>query len=156
MGYKAVTAQLMSSLAFACAFVGVLVFCRIADKTGKRAFTLVASIVVSAIGYMMLIISTDQRVRFGGTCLIAAGNFPGAVLIISWMTMSLVGYTKRYVPAVYSSPSHSNVMLIQHSASALAFTNIISQAIAIGANASYIDPPICMYYFSLVPPVVSR
>jgi predicted MFS family arabinose efflux permease len=95
MGYRSVTAQLMSSLTFACACIGVLLFCRIADKTGQRGITLLASLTLTVIGYVLLIIPANPVVRYTGACLVAFGNSPGAVLILTWMAMSLVGYTKR-------------------------------------------------------------
>jgi hypothetical protein len=85
----------MSSLVFACAFVGVIVFCRAADVTNKRAYTTAASLVPVVIGYIMLLVSDNAKVRYGGACLVAFGVYPGTVLIISWLTMSMAGYTKR-------------------------------------------------------------
>ena len=85
----------MSAVVFACAFIGVLFFTRIADVTGQRAKTLLATLVFQTVGYIMMIVSTASSVRFTGACLLAFGNYPGAVLIISWMTMNIVGYTTR-------------------------------------------------------------
>lgn len=90
-----VNAQLMSAVVFVCAFVGVLFFSRIADKTGQRAKTLLVTLVFQMVGYIMMLGSSDSNVRFTGACLLAFGNYPGAVLIVTWMAMCVVGYTKR-------------------------------------------------------------
>jgi predicted MFS family arabinose efflux permease len=85
----------MSAVVFVCAFVGVLLFSRIADKTGQRALTLLATLVFQMVGYIMMIASSNSNVRFTGACLLAFGNYPGAVLIVTWMAMNVVGYTSR-------------------------------------------------------------
>jgi MFS family permease len=90
-----VNTQLMSAVVFACAFVGVLFFSRIADKTGRRAITLLASLVFQMVGYIMMLGSSVPNVRFSGACILAFGNYPGAVLIVTWMAMNVVGYTRR-------------------------------------------------------------
>lgn len=90
-----VNSQLMSAVVFACAFVGVILFSRIADKTGQRALTLLATIVFQLVGYIMMLASSASGVRFTGACLLAFGNYPGAVLIVTWMAMNIAGYTRR-------------------------------------------------------------
>ncbi|KAJ5453418.1 uncharacterized protein N7458_004374, partial [Penicillium daleae] len=95
MGFVSnVNAQLMSAVVFVSAFVGVLLFARIADKTDQRAKTLLASLVCQLVGYIMLVSSSNSNVRFTGACILAFGNYPGAVLIVTWMAMNVVGYTK--------------------------------------------------------------
>lgn len=92
--------------------------------TNARSMTLGASIVVSIIGYAILIGTTNHKVQFFATCLVAFSVYPNINLQLSWATLSFAGYTRR--------------------GSSLAFFNIISQCVSIGANQAYNTPPYCM------------
>ncbi|EPE33570.1 MFS general substrate transporter [Glarea lozoyensis ATCC 20868] len=120
-GYSTVNSQLMTVLVYTCAFVGVLLFARIADRTNARGFTLAVSSSISAIGYALLIGLTNDKARLAATCLVAFGAYPHIVLVLSWMAMSITGYTKR--------------------GAAIAMINMISTAFAIAGNTIYSDPP---------------
>lgn len=86
--------------------------------------TLGASIVVSIVGYAILISVHNTKVLFFATCLVAFSAYPNIVLQLSWATLSFAGYTRR--------------------GASLAFFNMISQCVSIGAQHAYIDPPFCM------------
>ncbi|CAK7207189.1 hypothetical protein SEUCBS139899_009997 [Sporothrix eucalyptigena] len=120
-GYSTVNAQLFSVIVYACAAVGVIFWARISDITNARSMTLSASIVISIVGYGVLIGSENHKVQFFATCLVAFSAYPNINLQLSWATLSFAGYTRR--------------------GSALAFFNIISQCVSIGANQAYDDPP---------------
>ncbi|KIH89331.1 hypothetical protein SPBR_07064 [Sporothrix brasiliensis 5110] len=120
-GYTSVNAQLFSVIVYVCAGVGVLFWARIADVTNARSATLGASIAVSIVGYAILIGTTNTKVRFFATCLVAFSVYPNIVLQLSWATISFAGYTRR--------------------GSSLALFNVISQCVSIGANQAYNTPP---------------
>jgi predicted MFS family arabinose efflux permease len=108
-------------IVYACAFVGLIFFGRIADITNQRGLTLAAANAVAVLGYALLLGLTSGKARFAATCVLAFGVYPTIILQISWLTMSTVGYTKR--------------------GSSLAFVNIFSQIFSICGNQAYIDPP---------------
>ncbi|KAI0602374.1 putative pantothenate transporter [Biscogniauxia sp. FL1348] len=120
-GFETVDAQLFTVVVYACAFVGVLFWCRLADRTNARGLVLAAATSGSIVGYVMLIATTSRNVRYAGTCVLAFFIFPTAVLQLTWAAMNFVGYTRR--------------------GSALAFFNIISQLFAISGTQAYTDPP---------------
>ncbi|KAF2801054.1 MFS general substrate transporter [Melanomma pulvis-pyrius CBS 109.77] len=96
-GYDGVDSQLMSVIVYACAFVGTLFFARVADKTNARGATLAASSFVAVLGYALLIGLTGTKARLAATCIVAFGSYPNIVLNLSWLAMSVPGYTKRLV-----------------------------------------------------------
>ncbi|CAK7224657.1 hypothetical protein SBRCBS47491_005624 [Sporothrix bragantina] len=120
-GYTSIDAQLFSVIVYACAAVGVIFWARIADTTNARSVTLGVSIIVSIIGYAILIGVSNHKVQFFATCLVAFSVYPNITLQLSWATLSFAGYTRR--------------------GASLAFFNIISQCVSIGANQAYNDPP---------------
>lgn len=77
--------------------MGVIFFARVADMTNARSMTLAVSIVVSIVGYGILIGVTNDKVRFFATCLVAFSVYPNITLQLSWATMSFAGYTRRCV-----------------------------------------------------------
>jgi hypothetical protein len=111
----------MDFVVFFCAFLSTLFFCRISDITGKRAITLIATLLLSLIGYIMLLASDNQRVRFAGAVFVASGNYPGEVLVYTWMIMSSAGYTTR--------------------ATMTATIKMIGQCLSIAGNEAYQDAP---------------
>ncbi|KAI1340036.1 MFS general substrate transporter [Xylariaceae sp. FL0016] len=123
LGYNGIDAQIFTVIVYACAFVGILFWCRLADKTNARGTILVASTAVAAAGYAILIATKNEKVQFAATCLVAFGTYPHLVLHLSWAAMNFIGYTRR--------------------GSALAFFNIISQLFAISGTQAYSDPPYC-------------
>ncbi|KAH9995003.1 putative pantothenate transporter [Xylariaceae sp. FL0662B] len=124
-GYNDVDAQLFTTIVYACGCVGILMFCRIADKTNARGLTIAASTVGAVIGYAVLIWVENREVRFAATCLVAFSIFPNTVLHLTWAAMNFIGYTRR--------------------GSALAFFNIFQALFSICGTQAYRDPP----YYSI-------
>jgi hypothetical protein len=99
-----VHSQLMSVIVFACAFVGIIFWARVADVTNARGLTLGVSSFVAVLGYALLIGLDGGKARLAATCLVAFGAFPNIVLTLSWLSMSVVGYTERFVESnMYSN-----------------------------------------------------
>jgi len=97
-GYSTVGTQLMSVLVYFCAFVGIIFWARVVDKTNRRGVTLAASSVVSVVGYALLVgVKNNNRTRFAATCILAFGAYPNTVLVLTWLAVSITGYTKRSV-----------------------------------------------------------
>ncbi len=86
----------MTVIVYACAFVGILLWSRLADITNARGWTLAASSFTGVLGYGLLIGLTNDKGRLAATCIVAFSVYPNIVLTLSWLTMSIAGYTKRY------------------------------------------------------------
>jgi hypothetical protein len=67
----------------------------IADRTNKRGFTIAAASCFTITGYALLIGLENSKGRFAATCITAFGAFPVIILQLSWMSMNVVGYTRR-------------------------------------------------------------
>lgn len=126
---------------YACAFVGIIFWARVADITNARGLTLAASSFTSVLGYALLMGLTGDKEQLAATCIIAFGAYPNIVLTLSWLSISIVGYTKRSVRIdQLFACSHTKISC---SGSALAFINTFSQLVAIAGNQAYSDPPLC-------------
>ncbi|KAI0479429.1 MFS general substrate transporter [Xylariaceae sp. FL0804] len=121
LGYRDVEAQAYTVIVYACAFVGILFWCRLADVTNRRGLVIIGAAVFAVAGYALLVGSKDYRVQFAATTIVAFGVYPQIVLHLSWAALNFIGYTRR--------------------GSALAFFNIFSQLFAISGTQAYSDPP---------------
>jgi MFS family permease len=121
LGWEDEQAQLMSSIVYACAFVNIMFSARVADRTGRRGLLVVANCTFSLVGFIMLLASTNHRVRFAGTCLLTAAVYPCLMLVLVWLAMNFPGYSYR--------------------TSCIAMINICAQLFSIIGNKVYIDPP---------------
>ncbi|KAK4961534.1 hypothetical protein LTR10_002024 [Elasticomyces elasticus] len=121
-GWTGVKAQVMSVVVYACAFVGILSFSYASDRLAKRGLIVSISSGVAAIGYAILLGSTNLSARFAATCLCAFGTYPGIAIVGAWTSTNNPGYTYR--------------------GGALALINMISQCISIASSHAYDDPPI--------------
>ncbi|KAG0647885.1 putative transporter [Hyphodiscus hymeniophilus] len=121
-GYTAVRSQLMSVIVFACALVGINFFAHISDMTQKRGLLLIICSACTALGYILLLVITNDKGRLAATCILAFGLYPTVPISTTWITTNMAGYTKR--------------------GSSTAMINMISQAFSLAGNQAYIDPPI--------------
>ncbi|KAK5685131.1 hypothetical protein LTS10_003207 [Elasticomyces elasticus] len=121
-GWTGVKAQVMSVVVYACAFVGILGFSYASDRLAKRGLIISISSGIAAIGYAILLGSTNLSARFAATCLCAFGAYPGIAIGLAWTSINNPGYTYR--------------------GGALALINMISQCISIASSHAYDDPPI--------------
>ncbi|EXJ94342.1 hypothetical protein A1O1_02736 [Capronia coronata CBS 617.96] len=121
-GYTSIKAQLMSVVVYACSFVSILFWAFLGERYNRRGYPIAACSLVGAIGFLLLITLTENKVRMFAACLMVAGVFPAIPLILSWTTANIAGYTKR--------------------SAAIAMVNIVAQCTGIGGNQAYSDPPI--------------
>ncbi|KAI4869199.1 MFS general substrate transporter [Hypoxylon rubiginosum] len=92
-----VRSQLLSVPPYAAAAVLTVVVGFVADRTRQRGL---CNIVVSSVGiagFLMLLASTDPRVKYAGTFLGALGIYPCISNTISWMANNIEGVYKRGV-----------------------------------------------------------
>jgi len=122
-GWTTVKSQLMTVIVYACAFVSIIFWARVSDRWGHRGYVIVIVFSQAIVGLVLLLTVTDNNsARFFATCLLAMGLFPNVVINLTWAASINVGYT--------------------HRASATALINCIAQAVAIGLNQAYDDPPL--------------
>lgn len=82
MGYKSTTAQLFTVPPNIAAFVLVLLTSTLSDKIKARGPIMVVCCILAMGGYIMLLASEENGVRYGGTFLVATGIYPGSPMIM--------------------------------------------------------------------------
>ncbi|KAL2880401.1 hypothetical protein SGCOL_004118 [Colletotrichum sp. CLE4] len=101
LGYTAAVAQLLTIPPYAVAFVTTLTVAIYSERTGRRAFFIMGSSGVAAIGYIILLANSDPAgkpgVSYLGTFFAAAGIYPATALVLSWPAINVSGQTKRAV-----------------------------------------------------------
>lgn len=94
-GYDTIGTQLFTIIVYACAFIGIMLWARISDRTNARGLIMAISTIGAVIGYAMLVGVTNDKVRFFATCLVAFSMYPNIVLMLTWAATNFVGYTQR-------------------------------------------------------------
>lgn len=120
-GLKGIHANLMTTIVYACALVGITVSARVADKTGRRGMVICFNACIAVVGYALLLGLKSNSGRFAATCIVACFTYATIVINLAWVAINNPGYTYR--------------------ASAAASVNIVSQLLAISGNQAYADPP---------------
>ncbi|KAI1759332.1 MFS general substrate transporter [Hypoxylon sp. FL1150] len=92
-----VRSQLLSVPPYAAAAVLTVVIGFVADRTRQRGLCNIAVSSVGIAGFLMLLASTDPRVKYAGTFLGALGIYPCISNTISWMANNIEGVYKRGV-----------------------------------------------------------
>jgi uncharacterized membrane protein len=77
--------------------------------------------VTTAIGYIILLATTNKVAPIAGACFVAAGFYPSVILTVSWITINHGWYTKR--------------------STAFAMAQITSQGLSIMGTQIYRNPP---------------
>jgi len=122
LGYDGVQSQLMSVIPYAVSVVSIIVLCRLSDLTRLRGVWVLGCCLATAVGYIVLLTTTNLPGRLVATCLITAGASAPATICFAWMASANVGYTFR--------------------GSALAMINIVCFLVSLGGQQAFIDPPL--------------
>ncbi|KAF2673481.1 MFS general substrate transporter [Microthyrium microscopicum] len=85
MGYKGVNASLMSVPPFVVGFVGLLIIMKLSDRTRERSLWLVVGVLIAIIGLIVMITSSDNKLRYGFTHVCLAGAFVGGPIVAAWL-----------------------------------------------------------------------
>ncbi|KAI1390349.1 MFS general substrate transporter [Hypoxylon trugodes] len=96
-GSSTVRAQLLSVPPYAAAAVLTIAIGFIADRTRQRGLCNIVVSLIGVAGFLMLLASTDARVKYAGTFLGALGIYPCISNTISWMANNIEGVYKRGV-----------------------------------------------------------
>jgi hypothetical protein len=82
MGYKSTAAQLFTVPPNIAAFVLVLITSTLSDRIKARGPIMAVGSVLAMAGYIMLLASKSNGVRYGGTFLVAIGVYPGSPMVV--------------------------------------------------------------------------
>lgn len=94
-GYTAAEAQLFSVIPYAFATVSLLVACFVSDRLNVKGPVLFLCLMLSSIGYIMVLTVSSTTAKMAATCFITSGLYPSVVLLASWLGINTGGFTKR-------------------------------------------------------------
>ena len=96
LGYTAAQAQLLTVPPYAVATCLTITVAVLSEKLKLRAPFIMASASLAAIGYIILLSTSDKPgVSYFGTILAAAGIYPATAIVLSWPANNVSGQTKR-------------------------------------------------------------
>ena len=122
LGFKEVTAQLLTVPPNMCAFFAVIAACWASDKYKKRGVFMLVGVVIAIAGYGMLIGTPDTWTQYGGTFLVASGVFPCSPLVMGWLANNLAPHYVRATGTGYQ------IMIANMAAFVATFTYITPDA----------------------------
>lgn len=94
-GHTADQAQLWSAIPFAVAFVVTIVTAFISDRVGKRGTVALFPLGLAIIGYGVMANSTNLKIKYAMTFLMASGLYPSVPPILGWLANNSAGHYKR-------------------------------------------------------------
>ena len=94
-GYSLYITQLLTVPPNTLAFCMVLLTCWLSDRFKFRGYFMLGWILVAIGGYIMLLVTPNTNVEYGGTFLVAAGIFPCSPLIMAWLANNLAPHYVR-------------------------------------------------------------
>ncbi|KAK3374541.1 MFS transporter-like protein [Podospora didyma] len=97
MGYKSTIAQLFTVPPNMAGFLVVILAAHFSDKTKNRGYFIVAGTIVGICGYIMLLASDKNSVRYAGTFLVAGGVFQASPMLMGWVANNLAPHYVRAV-----------------------------------------------------------
>ncbi|KAK0623998.1 MFS transporter-like protein [Immersiella caudata] len=97
MGYRSTIAQLFTVPPNMAGFVSVIVTAHFSDKVKQRGIFVVGGTIVGICGYVMLLVSDQNRVKYAGTFLIAIGVFQASPMLMGWVGNNLAPHYVRAV-----------------------------------------------------------
>ncbi|KAG7664795.1 uncharacterized protein J8A68_001677 [[Candida] subhashii] len=98
MGYTAVSAQLHTVYPYLCSFVVINLSAVMSDNTGRRLPYVIATGIMSAVGLaMILLATTNQKVRYAGCFLTASGLHSAMPLAVCWGAINFGSHVRKSV-----------------------------------------------------------
>ncbi|KAK0704319.1 MFS transporter-like protein [Lasiosphaeris hirsuta] len=95
MGYKSTVAQLFTVPPNMAGFLVVILAAHFSDKTKHRGLFIVVGTIVGICGYVMLLVSDRNAVKYAGTFLIAMGVFQASPMLMGWVANNLAPHYVR-------------------------------------------------------------
>ncbi|KAK4173742.1 putative transporter [Triangularia setosa] len=97
MGYTSTIAQLFTVPPNMAGFVVVILTAHFSDKVRNRGGFIAAGTVIGIAGYVMLLVSDQNAVKYAGTFLIAMGVFQASPMLMGWVANNLAPHYVRAV-----------------------------------------------------------
>ncbi|KAL7919741.1 MFS general substrate transporter [Trichoderma austrokoningii] len=119
--YSPVQTQLFSIIPYACAFVTLLVLNTASDRLNIKAPIIMLCHSICIVGYIILMVVNNDKVKMFGACLITTGVFPSFTIVGAWTGINIGGFTKRAIT--------------------WGVTQVVGQGFSILASHIYTDPP---------------
>ncbi|KAB5558482.1 major facilitator superfamily domain-containing protein [Coniochaeta sp. 2T2.1] len=101
LGWKAITAQLMTVPVYAAACLVAIAVAYVSDKTKRRGVYLAAFSTLSLTGFALLRWATDKHIRYMAVFFVCVGAFPGGPGFLSWGINNSAGPAVRAVSSAY-------------------------------------------------------
>ena len=120
-GYGRVHTQLLTMIPYAFGLVGLVFFSWLADRLQQKILTTLGCTLISCVGFVMLLGTTNKIALVAGSCFVAGGAYPALVTAVSFTLPMHGGYTKR--------------------ATSMWGTQVFVQCYSIIATQVYRDPP---------------
>ncbi|CAG8508887.1 1375_t:CDS:10 [Acaulospora morrowiae] len=96
MGFDEVTSQLLAAPPFLIGCIDTIVVTVLSDRLSKRGPFLFGCLIISIIGYILLIIpDLPTAGKYTGACIVGGGLFPCVPTTITWLNNNLAGNVKR-------------------------------------------------------------
>ncbi|KAF2166988.1 hypothetical protein M409DRAFT_36679 [Zasmidium cellare ATCC 36951] len=99
-GWSATTAQAMSVVPYAIAFVTTNFWAQLADRFNQRGFIIVANMLLAIVGFIVLLTVYDRVPSLIGCCVLVAGAYPATAIGIAYIPTLLPGRKFFYFPRV--------------------------------------------------------
>lgn len=97
MGYQSTIAQLFTVPPNMAGFLVVILTAHLSDKVKNRGAFIAVGTVVGICGYVMLLVSDQNSVKYAGTFLIAMGVFQASPMLMGWVANNLAPHYVRAV-----------------------------------------------------------
>lgn len=94
-GYGRVHTQLLTMIPYGCGLVSLIFFSWLADYLKQKILTTLGCTLISCVGFVMLLATTNKVALVAGSCFVAAGAYPALVTSVSFVMPMHGGYTKR-------------------------------------------------------------
>ncbi|KAI0127197.1 putative MFS transporter [Xylariales sp. AK1849] len=95
LGYTANDAQLWSVIPYAVAAVFTVVVAFLSDRLRIRGIIMLFTLPIAIIGYAVIANTTDSRVKYGMTFLMATGLYTSVPPVLGWLSNNSAGHYKR-------------------------------------------------------------
>ena len=89
LGYSSTVTLLLTVPVWFAAFIFSVAFTLHASKTNERTFHIIVAMLISLLGNVLVIATTNNGVRFFAMFLMPMGAFPGVQLILAWVVNSI-------------------------------------------------------------------
>lgn len=120
-GFSVLSTQLFSMIPYAFALLAMIVFAPMSDRLITKSYMIILCLSITAIGFVILLATTNKVALMAGACFVAAGAYPGLVISTAFNLPIHAGFTKR--------------------ATVVWITQVFIQALSIVASQVYRSPP---------------